>query len=588
MASMTRIGYSFDMSDAVDPVRLSSLPEDLRAIFDAQAKALAEKSAQLDIERTTRLHLAAEKSNLEAQKANLEGQKAALEAQKADLDAQNSFLKEANARLEHLLREFRRAQFGPRSEKLNPDQQQLAFEDIEVAIAEVQESVDTSVDRRTGASRDRKDAPPQQRSRALPKDLPRIEQVIEPPSIDCPCGCGTMARIGEDRTERLDATPAQFRVIVTIRPRYACSKGRAGVSQAAAPAHLIEGGLPTEALLAQVIVAKYSEHLPLYRQAQVLARHGVMIERSTLAGWVGRAAFHLAPIVDRMAELLKRSGKLFMDETTAPVLDPGRGKTKTGYLWALGRDDRSCAGADPPGVVFRYAPGRGGIHAEQMLTGFDGVLQVDGYAGYNRLEKTDRQGGAPLCLAYCWAHSRREVIKATPEAGSPIADAILQRIAALYAIEKQIRGAPPEVRRAVRQERSKPLVVELNAFVRAQRERLSSRSNMGKALAYLINHWEGLCVYLDDGRVEMDSNPIENLIRPLTLNRKNALFAGHDEGAQNWARLASLIGTCKLNGVEPFAYMKATLEALAAGHRNADLDMLLPWNFRASSTAEAA
>jgi transposase len=239
-------------------------------------------------------------------------------------------------------------------------------------------------------------------------------------------------------------------------------------------------------------------------------------------------------------------------------------------------------------VVFRYAPGRGGVHAEQILAGFDGVLQVDGYAGYNRLEKTDRQGGSPLRLAYCWSHGRREVIKAMPEAGSPIGDEILQRIAALYAIEKQIRGASPEVRCAARQERAKPLVADLEAFIRVQRERLSPKSNMGKALAYLANHWEGLCVYLDDGRVEMDSNPVENLIRPLTLNRKNALFAGHDEGAKNWARLASLIGTCKINGIEPFAYMKATLEALATGHRNADIDMLLPWNFSALRTAAAA
>jgi len=570
---MVRIGYCFGMTEALDPARLSSLPEDLRVAF----KALVEKSFELDIERTARLHLTAEKSDLEVQNADLE-------VQNADLEAQNAFLKEANARLEHLVREFRRARFGPRSEKLDPDQQQLAFEDIEIAIAEVRESVA----RRTGASREANVERQQRRSRALPKELPRIEQVIEPASIACPCGCGTMAKIGEDRTERLDVTPAQFQVIVTIRPRYACPKGRAGVSQAPAPAHLIEAGLPTEAMLAQVIVSKYSEHLPLYRQAQVFARHGVMIERSTLADWVGRAAFHLAPIVDRMAELLKRSSKLFMDETTAPVLDPGRGKTKTGYLWALARDDRPFGGADPPGVVFRYAPGRGGVHAEQMLAGFDGVLQVDGYAGYNRLEKTDRQGGSPLRLAYCWSHGRREVIKAMPEAGSPIGDEILQRIAALYAIEKQIRGASPEVRRATRQERSEPLVAELNVFVRAQRELVSRKSNMGQALGYLMNHWDGLCVYLNDGRVEMDNNPVENLIRPLTLNRKNALFAGHDEGAQNWARLASLIGTCKLNGVEPFAYMKATLEALAAGHRNADIDMLLPWNFSALRTAAAA
>src|SRR5664280_3536204 len=257
MAATARIVYYFCMTEALDPARLSSLPKDLRVAF----KALVEKSFELDIERAARVHL---------------------EAVKSDLEAENAFLKEANSRLEHLVREFRRARFGPRSEKLDADQQQLVFEDIEIAIAEVRESVT----RRTGASREANVERQQRRSRALPKELPRIERVIEPASIACPCGCGTMAKIGEDRTERLDVTPAQFQVIVTIRPRYACPKGRAGVSQAPAPAHLIEAGLPTEAILAQVIVSKYSEHLPLYRQAQVFARHGVMIERSTLADWV--------------------------------------------------------------------------------------------------------------------------------------------------------------------------------------------------------------------------------------------------------------------------------------------------------------
>jgi transposase len=569
VVTLARIIYASRMVDAIDPARLDRLPADVRAAFEAQAKALAETSGALDQERSARRRFELETSQLVAEKSNLA--------------AENAFLKEANLRLEHLVHELRRARFGPRSEKLNPDQQQLVFEDIEIAIAEVQESIG----RRPGASDETNVRRPQRRSRALPKELPHIERVIEPASIACPCGCGTMVKIGEDRSERLDITPAQLRVIVTIRPRYACPKGRAGVTQAPAPAQLIEAGLPTEGLIAHVIVSKYSEHLPLYRQAQIFARHGVAIERSTLADWVGRAAFHLAPIVERMAELLKRSSKLFMDETTAPVLDPGRGKTKTGYLWALARDDRPFGGTDPPGVVFRYAPGRGGMHAEEMLVGFDGVLQVDGFAGYNRLQRADRQGGSALRLAYCWSHGRREVIKAIPEAGSPVGDEILQRIAGLYVIEKQIRGTSPEQRRAVRQQRAKPLVAELEAFIRAQRERLSSKSNMGQALAYLANHWQGLCLYLDDGRVEMDSNPVENLIRPLALNRKNSLFAGHDEGAQNWARLASLIATCKLNGIEPFAYMKATIEALVAGHRNAEIDQLLPWNFRVLRAAAA-
>jgi transposase len=327
------------------------------------------------------------------------------------------------------------------------------------------------------------------------------------------------------------------------------------------------------------VVSKYSEHLPLYRQAQVMARHGLAIDRSTLSDWVGRTAFHLGPIVERMAELLKRSGKLFMDETPAPVLDPGRGRTRTGYLWAMLRDDRPWGGADPPGVVFAYAPGRGGSHAEDMLKGFEGVLQVDGYAGYNRLAVARRTGGAPLRLAYCWSHARREIFKATPKSGSPVADAALARIAVLYGIEKAIRGLSPDRRRAARQEQSVPLLGEIASWLRVQAERLSRKSEMGSAIAYLLKHWQGLTVFAEEGRVEMDSNLVENQIRPLALTRKNALFAGHDEGAQSWARIASLIGTCKLNGVEPYAYLKATLEAIARGHPQARLDDLLPWNF---------
>ena len=320
-------------------------------------------------------------------------------------------------------------------------------------------------------------------------------------------------------------------MIVTIRPRYACPKGRAGVTQAPAPAHLIEAGLPTEALIAQVIVSKYSEHLPLYRQAQVFARHGVAVERSTLADWVGRAAFHLAPIVERMAELLKRSSKLFMDETTAPVLDPGRGKTKTGYLWALARDDRSFGGTDPPGVVFRYAPGRGGLHAEEMLTVFDGVLQVDGYAGYNRLQKADRQGGSALRLAYCWSHGRREVINAIAEAGSPIGDEILQRIASLRDREANPwhfpRTAPrrPSATRQTADRRTRSLYPRPARAAVAQVQygpgtRLSGQS-LARALR-LSRRWPGRNG-LQPGRKPHPAAGSKS---------QNSLFAGHDEGAR--------------------------------------------------------
>ncbi len=534
------------MTQSFDPARLAELPTDLRALFEAQRALLEAERFRADNELAARLHV---ESELAASKEIVE-------------------------RLQLLVKEYERARFGKRSEKFDPDQLQLVLEDIEIAIAEAQEREEDRT-RRSG-----RPATSRRTARAFPAHLPRVERVIEPASLACPCGCGQMVRIGEDRSSRLDVTPAQYRVIETVRPRYACPKGCAGVTQAPAPAHLIEGGVPTEALLAQVAVAKFSEHMPLYRQSQVFARHGIMLDRAVLADWVGTVAFHLAPLVERMSVLMKLSGRLFMDETRAPVLDPGRGRTKTGYLWAVLRDDRGHGGADPPIVVYHYAPGRSGEHAERILEGFDGLLQVDGYGGYHRLARPDRRGGAPLRLAWCWSHGRREIIAATPKAGSHVAEAILARIAALYAIETEIRGKEPSIRQMARAERSRPLAAELEAFLRAQAARLSGRSEMGKAIAYLLNHWTGLTLFLEDGRVEMDTNLVENQIRPLTLTRKNALFAGHDEGARSWARLASLIATCKLNDVEPYAWMKATLEAIANSHPQSRIDELMPWAFR--------
>ena len=370
---------------------------------------------------------------------------------------------------------------------------------------------------------------------------------------------------------------------MTIRPKYACRTCTDGVTQAPAPAWLIGGGLPTEGAIAHVLVSKYADHCPLYRQSQILARSGIDIHRSTLADWVGVAAFHLAPIVDRLAEHLKTSTKLFMDETTAPVLDPGRGRTKTGYLWALARDDRSWGGDDPPGVVYFYAPGRHGENAETFLTGFNGTLQLDGYQGYNRLTKPSRKGGDPVTVAHCWAHARRKLKEIFDRDGSEIAAEGLRRIAELYAIEKDIHDTSPGQRLSARQARSAPLVAAFGTWLQAQRLRISAKSRLGEKLAYIHRHWDGLQTFLTDGRVEIDSNKVENLVRPIALNRKNALFAGHDEGGKAWGRIASLIETAKINGVEPFAYLKSTLEAIAAGHPQHRLDDLLPWNFQPSS-----
>jgi len=488
-------------------------------------------------------------------------------------------LEEITRRQEHLIAELNQALHGKKSEKLSEDERQLAFEELETALAEVEEQKAEASDDKPRQKRKKG----KRKSRDLPDTLPRIEEVIEPDSLECPCGCGLMHKIGEDRSIRVDIIPAQHRIIETIRPKYACRVCTDGVTQAPAPARLIEGGLPTEAFIAHVLVSKYADHLPLYRQSQILARWGIDIHRSTLADWVGVASFHLKPVVDRLAEHLKRSTKLFMDETTAPVLDPGKGKTKTGYLWALARDDRSWGGDDPPGVVYFYAPGRHGKNAETFLTGFDGILQIDGYPGYNRLTRPSRKGGDPITVAHCWAHARRKLKEVFDRDGSEIAAEGFRRIAELYAIEKDIRGCAPGQRLSARQARSAPLVAAFGEWLQAQRLRVSAKSRLGEKLAYIHNHWNGLQTFLTDGRVEIDSNNVENLVRPIALNRKNALFAGHDEGGRTWGRIASLIETCKINGVEPFAYLKSTLEAIAAGHPQGRLDELLPWNYQPSN-----
>ncbi len=389
-----------------------------------------------------------------------------------------------------------------------------------------------------------------------------------------------MVRIGEDRTERLDYIPARYQVIVTIRPKYACPKGRTGVVQAKAPAHLLEGSWPTEPLLAYIAVSKHSEFVPLNRQAVVMVRHGVPIDRSVLADWMGRTGALTAPVVDHMANrLMAESTRLYVDETTAPVLDPGKGKTKTGYLWAVLRDDRGWGGSAPPGVVFHYRPGRKGEYAAEILAGFNGTIQVDAYGGYSHLATPKRTSGDPLRLAVCWAHGRRKLLKAKPKTGSPIVDEALLRIPALYKIEYAIRGRDPDHRRAIRQELSRPLVDEFFAWLTAQAARVSRKSDLGKAMTYMLKRNDGFRLFLEDGRVDIDSNLVENAIRSPAMNRRNCLFAGHDEGGQKWARFASLIGRCKMNGADPYLYLRDLFTSIAHGHLAKDIDALMPWAY---------
>src|SRR5690606_11475901 len=331
---------------------------------------------------------------------------------------------------------------------------------------------------------------------SLPAHLERIEQIIDVEEVDgaraCPC-CGSgLHQIGEDVSERLDVVPTTFRVLVTRRPRYGCRSCESAVLQAPAPARIVEGGIPTEALIAQVLVAKYADHLPLYRQAQIYARQGVQLDRSTLADWVGRAAWYLGPLRDHVLARLRGSTRLFADETTAPVLDPGRGRTKTRQLWAYARDDRPWGGSDPPMVAYVYAADRKAERPASHLVGFAGILQVDGYGGYAALARRRGQ----LSLAFCWAHVRRKFYELADS--SPVATEVLRRIAMLYAIEDEVRGSPAEQRRMVRDERSRSIVDDLRQYLEALARQVSAKSKLGEAIRYALTRWEGFSCFLDD------------------------------------------------------------------------------------------
>ena len=494
---------------------------------------------------------------------DVEALRALVLEQARELDALKVFKAEVE-RLKAIIDALQRHRFGRRSEQLDPDQLQLALEEVETALAEAEHAHDK-------ASRSSTERPRKTNRGSLPAHLERIEQVVDINDKACPCCGGALHQIGEDVSERLDVVPTTFRVLVTRRPRYGCRSCESAVVQAPAPARIVEGGIPTEALIAQVLVAKYADHLPLYRQAQIYARQGIQLDRSTLADWVGRAAWYLRPLRDHILERLRRSERLFADETTAPVLDPGRGRTKTGQLWAYARDDRPWDGNDPPMVAYVYAADRKGERAEAHLGDFAGILQVDGYGGYVALAKRRQQ----VSLAFCWAHVRRKFYELADN--SQVATEVLRRIAQLYAIEDEVRGAPVEHRRQVRSERSRVIIDDLHQYLDARNRQVSAKAKLGEAIRYALTRWDGLSRFLDDGRVDLDSNTVERSIRPLALNRKNALFAGSDEGGDNWAVIATLIENCKISGINPHAWLSETLTKLANGHQANSVGELMPW-----------
>ena len=480
--------------------------------------------------------------------------------------------------LERLLKLANALRHGPSSEKIHPDQLQLAFEDIDQAVG----AADAKEDRASPPAREKRAAARRANRGKLPEHLPRIIETLAPTETVCPCCKGALHEIGVDESQRLDVIPAKFQVIVTRRPKMACQSCVGSVVQHPAPERLIKGGLPTERLVAHVIDAKYHWHLPLYRQAQMMATHGIHIDRSTLSFWIGYAANELRPLWRRLRERLLSSSKVCVDETPAPVLDPGRGKTKTGYFWAIARDDRPWLGPDPPGVVYAYAPGRGAIHGLKLLEGYAGIVHCDGYQAYKTITNEKRPGNMAddVTLAFCWAHLRRELIevqKKIAPAPAPVAEEALRRIGQLYTIEANLRGRSAEQRREGRQIHAKPLVEALEKWFAVWLKAVSGKSDTAQVIRYAQNHWAGLTLYLDDGRIEMDTNAVERAMRPIKLNAKNSLFAGSDDGAVHWAMLASFIETCKLNQVNAELWLTDVLTKLVNGWPEAKLDELLPW-----------
>jgi transposase len=484
------------------------------------------------------------------------------------LAAECATLTDAEAEIERLrliVQKLQRSQFGRRAERLDDDQLLFGFEDLNADIARVEATLPLT---RVKTSRLRADRP------SLPAHLPREDIRLDLDHRACPCCGGALHAIGETVSEMLDHVPARLRVIRICRPRYGC-RACGSIHQAPAPERPIAKGLASPGLLAHVLVAKYCDHLPLYRQSQIFARHGVEIDRSTLANWVGGACWWLEPLQARLAAHVFGSTKLFADDTPIPVLDPGRGRTKTGRLWVYARDDRPWSGPEPPAAVYFYSPDRKAERPAVHLQDFRGVLQVDGYAGFERLTMP-----GDIVLAACWAHARRKFYEVHQATDSPIAAEALRRIAELYAIETTIRGQTSIDRKGARQAKSLSLVNAMKVWLEMQLGRVPPAGPLAEAIRYALARWPALTRFLDDGRIELDNNPVERAIRPVALGRKNHLFAGSDGGGVRWATVCSLIATAKLNNVEPFAWLRDILQRMTDGHPASRLDELLPWNWQ--------
>jgi len=493
------------------------------------------------------------KALLRRQHVELLSQKAELLSHKTEIEA-----------LKLLILKLRRLQFGRRSEKRAQQIEQLELwvEELEAADAQMACVVAEQAQSMPAIPKVR---------REFPAHLPRETQLIAPREQECPdCG-GALKHLGDDVSEMLELEPVRFKVIRHVRPKMACASCDT-IVQAEAPSRPIERGMAGPGLLAHVLVGKYANHLPLYRQAEIYAREGVDLDRTLLAQWVGSTSALLAPLTDALRKHVFAADVVHADDTPIPVLAPGRGKTKTGRLWTYVRDERPSGGTVAPAVWFTYTPDRRGEHPQRHLEAFTGILQADGYAGFSKL-----YDGGRVLEAACWAHVRRKFVDLYELHKSAIAGQMLDRIGALYAIEKEIRGRPPDERRAARQERSRPLLDDMKTWLQETLAALSQKSATARAIRYALSRWEALGRYCDDGRIAIDNNAAERALRCVALGRKNFLFAGSDAGGDRAAAIYSLLGSAKLNGCNPEAFLREVLTRIGE-HPITHITELLPWN----------
>lgn len=477
---------------------------------------------------------------------------------------------------------LKRQAYGASSERIEREivQLELQLEELEAAQAQASAVTPPAADGEPQQTEAREKKP----RRKLPAELPRTE-IVHTPSPPCDCN-SEQRKVGEDVTEILEYVPGRFEVVRHVRPATSCRICGA-MAQAPMPALPIPRGFAGPGLLAHMLMGKYGDHLPLYRQAEIYARDGVELDRATLADWVGKVAWLVRPLAEKIAEHVMAGTVIHADDTPVPVLAPGNGKTKTGRLWVYLRDERPHAGRAPPAVLYRYTPDRKGEHCRAQLAPFRGHLHADGYAGFGELYDSAEGVPAAVTEVACWSHVRRKFFDVHKANGSPIAKQALEAIGVLFDIERGIKGQLPERRCRVRRDRAKPRLDELGLWFDEQLKLIPGRSELAGAIRYARSRWDALTRYSGDGRLEISNNAAENAIRPVALGRKNWLFAGSDSGGDRAAIFYTLIRSASLNGLEPEAYLREVLTRIGE-HPINRIDELLPWNIARPATQSVA